>query len=189
MKKDIFISIKYVILSILVFGLAYTFFITGIGYMFFRSKVTGSIIEHNGAVIGSKLIAQKFKDPKFFFPRPSACDYGTLPSGASNYGVTSSDLKKDIDSRIKELGKNTPAELLFASGSGLDPDITPQGALFQVEGVSKARGLSASDKEKLIALVQEHTEQPQYKFLGEARVNVLELNLDMEKMFDGKALR
>jgi K+-transporting ATPase ATPase C chain len=189
MKKDIFISIKYMVLSILLFGLAYTFFITGIGYVFFKNKVTGSVIESNGTAIGSKLIAQKFKDPKFFFPRPSSCDYGTIPSGASNYGVTSSDLKKDVDSRIKELGKDAPADLLFASGSGLDPDISPQGALFQVEGVSKARGLSASDKERLIALVQQHIEQPQYKFLGSARVNVLELNIDMEKMFSGKELR
>ena len=186
MNKNILISIKYVVLSILLFGFAYTFFITGIGYVFFRSKVTGSIIEHNGIVIGSRSIAQKFKDPKFFVPRPSTCDYGTMPSSASNYGVTSSELKKDVDSRIKELGDNAPAELLFASGSGLDPDISPQGALFQVERVSKARALSASDKKRLIAMVQEHTEQPQLKFLGPSRVNVLELNMDMEKVFDGK---
>ena len=186
MNKNIIVSIKYLILSILLFGFAYTLFITGIGYVFFRDKVTGSIIESNGSIIGSRSIGQKFSDPKFFFPRPSVCDYGTLPSSASNYGATSIELKKDVDNRIKELGKDAPAELLFASGSGLDPDISPQGALFQVDRISKARRLSATDKEKLIAMVREHIEQPHFKFLGSARVNVLELNIDMEKVFDGK---
>jgi potassium-transporting ATPase KdpC subunit len=186
MNKNIIISIKYLILSILLFGFAYTFFITGIGYVFFKNKVTGSIIESNSSIVGSKLIGQKFSDPKFFFPRPSAGDYGTLPSSASNYGVTSSELKKDVDSRIKELGKDAPCELLFASGSGLDPDISLEGAMFQVDRISKERQLSSSDKAKLIAIVQKHIEQPQFKFLGSTRVNVLELNMDIKKVFDGK---
>jgi len=186
MNKNMLISIKYLIISIILFGGLYTFSITGIGYLFFKDKVTGSIIKNNGVAIGSSLIAQKFQNPKFFQPRPSACDYGTLPSGATNYGALNPDLKKDVDNRIKELGADVPAELLFASGSGLDPHIRSETAIFQIDRILKARNLPTSEKAKLVDLIKEHTEKPQIRFLGPNRVNVLELNLALEKVFNGK---
>jgi len=186
MTKNILISLKYLLVSIIIFGVFYTLFITGIGYVFFRDKINGSVIEKDGVVIGSSLIAQKFQDPKFFHPRPSACDYGTMPSSASNYGALNPELKKEVDSRIKELGADAPAELLFTSGSGLDPHIRPATALFQIDRILTARALPVSERSKLVDLIKEHTEKPQLRFLGPNRVNVLELNLAMEKVFNGK---
>jgi len=188
MNKNFIISIKYLLLSTLIFGLLYTFLITGIGHVLFKHKATGSIIRSNGTVLGSALIAQKFSDPKFFWGRPSAGGYETIPSSASNYGATSKDLKKNIDDRFNELKKfypeltieSTPPELLLASGSGLDPDINPQTAIFQIDRIMKVRALPVDKKETLVDLVKKHT--------NKKLVNVLELNLDLERLLNGKQL-
>ena len=194
MKKDVLISLKYLAISTVVLGFIYTMAITGIGDVLFSNKVKGSIIESNGVVIGSKLIGQKFTDPKFFWGRPSASNYNAVPSGASNYGAISKNLKKDVAQRINDLIKSDPnikaeeipADLLLSSGSGLDPHRRPKTALSQVSRVAKARKLSDAQKGRIIALINEHTEKAQVGFLGQPRVNVLELNIDMEKVLNGK---
>jgi potassium-transporting ATPase KdpC subunit len=183
MNKNIIISLKYLVASTLLFGLAYTFAITAAGYVLFNHKVNGSLIEKEGVLVGSKLIGQKFSDPKFFWGRPSSCDYGTDPSGASNYGSISTNLKKEVDDRIQNLKQfdpkikadDIPPELLLASGSGLDPHISQGAALFQVDRVAKARNLTGSKREKVVSLIQ-----------GQLIVNVLELNMDLEKVSNGK---
>jgi len=183
MNKNIIISLKYLVVSILLFGLMYTLVITAIGHILFNHKVNGSLIEKDGIVIGSRLIEQKFSAPKFFWGRPSASNYETVPSGASNYGAISTDLKKQVNDRMQNLKQfdpglkiqDIPPELLFASGSGLDPDISQQAALFQVDRVVKARSLKEPDRAKIVALIKR---QPM--------VNVLELNLNLEKVLNGK---
>jgi len=183
MNKNIIISLKYLVISTLLFGVVYTFAMTGVGHVLFNHKVSGSLIEKEGTLIGSKLLGQKFSDPKFFWGRPSASNYDTNPSSASNYGAISKDLKKNVDDRIQNLKQfnpglkteDIPPELLLASGSGLDPHISRQTALFQVDRVIRSRGLPESERGKIVALIQ-----------GQPLVNVLELNMKMEKVLNGK---
>ncbi|MEI6080463.1 MAG: potassium-transporting ATPase subunit KdpC, partial [bacterium] len=185
---------RYLAISTLFLGLVYTAVITGIGDVLFSHKVKGSIITNNGVVVGSKLIGQRFSDPKFFWGRPSASNFETIPSGASNYGAISKNLKKDVDQRIKDLVQfdpaikveDIPAELLLSSGSGLDPHISPKAALFQVSRIAKARRLSDEQKNKIAAMVLGYAEEAKAGFLGQPRVNVLELNMAMEKVLNGK---
>ncbi|MCX6112173.1 MAG: potassium-transporting ATPase subunit KdpC [Proteobacteria bacterium] len=194
MGKNFLISLKYLVISTLFFGFIYTFAITGVGYVFFKNKVKGSLIENNGTVIGSRLIQQNFSDPKFFWGRPSASNFETMPSGASNYGAISKDLKKNVDDRVNNIKKfypnikieDIPPELLLASGSGLDPHISLNTALFQVDRIMKARKLPKIKREVILTLINKHTRKIQIDFLGEPRVNVLGLNIEMEKVLNGK---
>jgi len=194
MNKNIIISIKYLIISTLLLGFVYTFAITGVGHVLFKNKVNGSLIENNSVIVGSELIGQKFADPKFFWGRPSASNFETIPSGASNYGAISKSLKKDVDDRVANLKQyypeikieDIPPELLLSSGSGLDPHISPKAALFQVDRIMKARGLPQKEKETIIFLIDKHMEKKQINFIGQPRLNVLELNLDLERVFNGK---
>lgn len=183
MNKNIVVSLKYLFLSILLFGFLYTFTITVIGHVLFNYKTSGSLIEKDKQIIGSKLIGQRFSDPKFFWGRPSASNYNANPSSASNYGVISTNLKKEVDNRIeilKQFSPNIkiekiPPELLFASSSGLDPHISKQTALFQVNRVMKIRHLSEPESKKILDLIN-----------GHEIVNVLELNIELEKVLNGK---
>ena len=194
MGKNFLISLRYLVISTLFFGFIYTISITGIGYIFFKDKAKGSLIEQNGTIIGSKLIQQNFSDPKFFWGRPSATNFETMPSGASNYGAISKDLKKAVDDRVDNIRKfypkikieDIPSELLLASGSGLDPHISFNTALFQVDRIMKARKLSKAKKEVIMSLIEKHTRKIQIDFLGQPRVNVLGLNIEMEKVLNGK---
>lgn len=202
MKKDFAISIKYMLASTIIFGFLYTFFITAIGSAFFSSQAHGSLIVRNGVIIGSDLLAQEFKDPKWFWERPSATKYATfddktgapVPSGASNYGAISKDLNKEVLERVQgyikdypsETITNIPPDLLFTSGSGLDPHISPEAAYFQVDRISKARNMTGDEKSKLMQLVKGHIEPPQFYLFGMPRVNVLELNLSLQQQYEKK---
>jgi potassium-transporting ATPase KdpC subunit len=172
----------------LILGVLYPFWVTFFAEYTMKEKAGGSLLYTHGTCKGSRLIGQKFSHPSYFWSRPSFCDYNPLVEGASNLGPTSKKLQEDIRSRLfflsdaHEIGdlSKIPKDLLFASGSGLDPHISLEAALFQVDRVAKARNFH--DKEKLISLVKEHTEKKFLNFIGEDRVNVLELNLALEEL-------
>jgi K+-transporting ATPase ATPase C chain len=178
-------AIRFKLFMTLLLGLIYPFAMTGLAQSLFHEKANGEFVTRDGHVIGAKLIAQKFESAKYFWPRPSAVDFNPLPSGGSNLGQASQDLKKAYDDRRTKLmaahpmqSEEPPQELLFASGSGLDPHISPQAALYQMKRVAAARGLS---EEKVITLIDAATEHPKFGFLGESIVNVLDLNLALDK--------
>lgn len=169
-------------------GLVFPLIVTGFAQVFVRKKASGSLILHQGKPIGSQLIAQKFEKDHYFWPRPSAINYNPMPSGGSNLGPTSKKLKQIIEERKIRLTKSNssssiPSELLYASGSGVDPHLTAEGAKYQVERISKARGIEA---EKIENLIERHTTKRTLGFMGESCVNVLELNLLLDEMKDGR---
>ena len=168
----------YVVLTLLT-GIIYPLAMTGVAQLLFPNKANGSRIVENGKLVGSDLLAQKFESQKYFWPRPSAADYATVASGASNKGPTSADLKKSIDERRAKYGSDAPVDLLTASGSGLDPHISPEAARSQIQRVADARGMSI---QQISALVDQVTEPPQFGFLGEPRVNVLRLNKALDQL-------
>ena len=190
MKKNIITSVKvFVVMTVLV-GVIYPLLITGISYLLFPDQANGSIIVENGKVIGSKLIGQKFISEKYFWSRPSAIDYNPFPSGASNLAPTSTKLKNLYENRKVIFAKNNfivnpesiPNEMLFASGSGVDPHISPESAYFQVNRISKARKFNHTRNEELIKLITRIIENPQISILGESRINVLMLNMELDKL-------
>ena len=140
---------------------------------------SGSVISRDGQAVGSALLAQKFESDLYFWPRPSAGDYATVPSGASNLGPTSEALKKAIAERRAKFGADAPEGMLSASGSGLDPHISPEAAMQQINRVAKARNLNP---ERVGALVKAAIEAPQWGVFGEPRVNVLALNLRLDSL-------
>jgi K+-transporting ATPase ATPase C chain len=172
-------------------GILYPLLITGIGYLTLRQKSEGSLIYEKGKIIGSTWIGQKFEKPQYFWPRPSAHNYDALNSGGTNFSPTSKDLKKLIDERQAAILKSQeiankneiPPELLFASGSGLDPHISPKGARFQIPRIIKARNMNPEKGRKILNdLITEHEEHRFLGFIGEPRVNVLALNLALDKL-------
>lgn len=171
-------------------GIIYPLLITGISQIAFNHKANGSMIKNNGVIIGSELIGQKFDSTIYFWSRPSAIDYNPLPSGGSNFGPTSDKLKKLVAERKTKFissnnlkdSTNIPLEMISASASGLDPHISPQAALMQIDRVAKARGFDVSKKKQLVALVNGKTEKLQLGLLGEERINVLLLNLELDKI-------
>jgi K+-transporting ATPase ATPase C chain len=168
----------YIVLTLLT-GIIYPLAISGVAQLLFPRQANGSRIAAQDKLIGSDLIAQKFESPRYFWPRPSAADYATVASGASNKGPTAADLKKSIDERRQTFGADAPVDLLTASGSGLDPHISPEAALSQIPRIAAARNISA---DKIFALVDKITEAPQLGFLGEPRVNVLRLNRALDQL-------
>lgn len=186
--KTIIIAVKLLLIMTLITGLIYPLLVTGIAKVCFAHKAEGSLITKNGVVVGSELIGQKFSEPKYFWPRPSAIDYNPLPSGGSNLGPTSADLKAAIDRRRLQLqtangqSQEIPINLLCASGSGLDPHISPEAAYFQLDRIIKARGIDLEDKTLLNILIDKHTEAPTWYLFGEPRVNVLKLNLALDSL-------
>jgi potassium-transporting ATPase KdpC subunit len=172
-------SIRIYIVLTLLTGIIYPIVMTGLAQFVFPKQANGSRIIENGKLIGSDLLVQKFESPRYFWPRPSAADYATVPSGASNKGPTSADLKKAIDQRREKFGNEAPIDLLTASGSGLDPHLSPAGARLQISRIAAARNMSI---QKITELVDQTIEPPQFGFLGEPRVNVLKLNLMLDQL-------
>jgi potassium-transporting ATPase KdpC subunit len=168
----------YIVLTLLT-GFLYPLAMTGIAQLLFPKQANGSKIVENGKLIGSDLLAQKFEAPRYFWPRPSAADYTTVASSASNKGPTSADLKKSIEERREKFGNDAPVDLLTASGSGLDPHISPEAARSQIQRVADARKMSI---QQISLLVDQTTEPPQFGFLGEPRVNVLRLNKALDEV-------
>jgi K+-transporting ATPase ATPase C chain len=174
-------------------GLIYPLAVTGLSQMLFRDKANGSLIIVNGQVIGSELIGQNFNKPEYFQPRPSAAGsdgYDATASGGSNLGPTNKKLIDRVQASVEKFHKENPgyqgtipADLLTASGSGLDPHISPASAEVQAERVANARGASVDQIRTLIAA---HTEGRDLGFVGEPRVNVLKLNLDLDRTFPRK---
>lgn len=168
----------------------YPLLITGIAQIFFPEKANGSLIAAGNKTTGSRLIGQQFDSARYFSSRPSAISYNPLPSGGSNYGLTSSKLKQQVDERrqhfIEYNGLDSltviPSEMLFASASGLDPHISKQAAMLQADRVAKNRNFNDSQKQKLIRSIDSLSEGPQFLILGEERVNVLLLNLQVDKI-------
>ena len=180
-------SILFTIVTTLLFGLGYPLVVTGIAGVIFPHKAAGSLITlQNGTVIGSELIAQSFTSDKYFHPRPSAAGngYDATASGGSNLAQSNKALVTRIQGAIDKLsaenpGKPVPIDMVTTSGSGLDPDITPENAYFQAPRVAKARGIG---EEQMRQLIEQHITGRQLGVLGEPRVNVLLLNLDLDKM-------
>lgn len=174
----------------LLLGIVYPLFITGFAQLFYPSKANGSLIEIDGEIKGSLLIGQQTTDSLYFNTRPSATDYNTLASGASNLGLISKKLYETVVKRqIEFLEKNKlttnqiiPSEMLFASASGLDPHISPEAAKLQVNRIAEVRNLSAEQKQRLYDLVNTLTEAPQFGILGCPRINVFMLNLELDKL-------
>ena len=190
-------AIVLIVLMTVLTGLAYPLFMTGVAQVLFPHQAAGSLIEKDGKVIGSELIGQNFTDDKYFHGRPSAttdtdpndstktvpAPYNAGNSGGSNAGPTAKSLvervKGDVETLQKERQGPIPVDMVTTSGSGLDPDITPANAEFQVPRVAKARGLS---EDKVRQLVAENTQSRVIGILGEARVNVLKLNLALDAL-------
>lgn len=186
--KDIKPAILLFILFTIICGGIYPALVTGAAYALFPNQAKGSlIIDKAGKEIGSGLIGQPFSDPKYLWPRPSAtADFGYNPiaSGGSNSGPTNPDYLKTVAERVKSLRDSgmtgpIPAELVQASASGLDPHLSPQAARLQAARIATARGIPETT---VLKLIQEATEQPQLGILGAARVNVLAVNLKLDKL-------
>lgn len=188
--KRLIISLKIFLLFTVLTGIIYPFLITGVAQVVFHDKANGSLIVIDNIAVGSKLIGQQFDSKKYFASRPSAISYNPLPSGGSNYGLTNTKLKNLVEQRKKhfidfnQLDSTTiiPSEMLFASASGLDPHISQKAALLQVNRVVKARNFNTIQKQNLVHSVKKLTETPQFLVLGEERVNVLVLNLELDKL-------
>jgi potassium-transporting ATPase KdpC subunit len=186
MKKNLLIAILMTVATTVLFGIIYPLVITGLAQLIFPSRANGQLITKNGELIGSRIIGQEFVSEKYFHSRPSAAGtgYDAANSSGSNLGPTNHTLldrvKADVATDEAE-NPNTPVpvDLVTTSGSGLDPDITPAAAFFQVPRIARVRGLS---EDQVRALIQSHIQSRQFGFLGELRVNVLELNLALDQI-------
>src|SRR5689334_20418007 len=184
MKKNLLIAVWFTLVTTVLFGLVYPLVITGLSQALFPDKANGQLIERNGKLVGSRIIGQNFTGPSYFHTRPSAAGSGYDPtaSGGSFLGPTNKALLERVKADVqKDQAENpsqpVPIDLVTASGSGLDPEISPAAAEFQVPRVAKERGMSEAE---VRALVAKHTLGRQLEFLGEPRVRVLELNLNLD---------
>jgi K+-transporting ATPase ATPase C chain len=173
-------------------GLAYPAVMTAVGQTAFHDQANGSLLQEDGKLVGSRLIGQQFDAPQYFWGRLSATSpmpYNALASGGSNLGPTNPALLDEVKGRLDalkaagtDMSKPVPVDLVTSSGSGLDPEISPAAAAYQIERVAKARQLAPNDVQ---ALVDRYTTGRQFGVLGEARVNVLQLNLALDEMKRG----
>ena len=188
MLKEIKQGILFTIVTMVLLGGVYHAVLWGIGRAVFPSQAEGSLVRgDDGAIVGSRLIAQKFTRPEYFHPRPSAVDYNAASTGGSNYGPSNPDHLKAVQERLDAITRQegvtaseVPSEMVTASGAGMDPHIPPNAADLQAARVASRRNVDVSRVHELIAA---HTEPPTFGFLGRARVNVLELNLALDETF------
>jgi potassium-transporting ATPase KdpC subunit len=184
MKTHLITSLKVLLLLTLILGILYPLLITGLSQILFPKQANGSFLFKSGKAIGSELIGQAFSSPAYFHPRPSATGYNPIPSAASNYGmnnrilVDSSQTVKNRFIRENYLSDSiVPSEMIYSSASGLDPDISVRSALLQVRRIAEYRKVSPS---KIYALIDRLRQARQFNFLGEERINVLVLNLNLD---------
>jgi potassium-transporting ATPase KdpC subunit len=185
MKKNLMISILYTLVTTVLLGVIYPLVVTGLAQVMFPRQANGDLIKQGDKLVGSHLIGQPFTAPGYFWSRPSAAGtagYDPTASSGSNLGPTNKMLTDRVNASVQQLqptnpGTPIPVDLATASGSGLDPDISPAAADFQVPRVAKERGMSQQD---VRAAVARHAKGRQWGFLGEPRVNVLDLNLDLD---------
>jgi K+-transporting ATPase ATPase C chain len=188
--KTLIISMKILLFFTVLTGIIYPLAITGIAQLLFPGKSNGSLVYKNNIPVGSSLIGQKFDTAIYFSSRPSAIGYNPLPSGGSNLSMTSSKLKIIASERITRFLKVNrldstaliPSEMIFASASGLDPHISYQAALLQLDRVAISRNFTEKQKQILHGLINRHLEPPEFNLFGESRVNVLLLNLDVDSI-------
>jgi potassium-transporting ATPase KdpC subunit len=183
--KTVWISIRMLAVLSVLTGLIYPLLMTGMAQTLLPHQANGSMIIENGGTVGSALIGQVFTSDKYFWGRPSAVGYNPLPSSGTNLGPTSAALRDSIDARAARLGSpvvTVPSDLLASSGSGLDPHISPGAAFYQIDRILIARGQDITARTRLETLIRRHTEPPQFGFLGEPRVNVLQLNLALDSL-------
>ena len=190
MRKQFTVAIGYTIVTTIIFGLIYPLVVTGLSQLLFPKQANGSLIVKNGQVVGSGLIGQSFTSDKYFHSRPSNAGngYDPLASGGSDLGPTNQTLVTRVAGDVAKLqqenpGVPIPSDMVTSSGSGLDPDISPANAAFQVGRVARAHGVSEDQIRRLVA---KHTQGRQFGIFGEARVNVLELNLELDESFPVK---
>jgi K+-transporting ATPase ATPase C chain len=179
MKKDFINSVLATIVLTVILGVAYPLVVTALAQVLFHDKANGQLISRDGQFIGSKIVGQPFTGPKYFHSRPSAAGsgYDAGTSGGSNLGPTNASLVQRVNDATRGERAPVPIDLVTTSGSGLDPDITPAAAYFQVERIARERHL---DELVLRKLVTDHIVGRQFGVLGEPRVNVLELNLALD---------
>jgi K+-transporting ATPase ATPase C chain len=191
MKKNFTTAVLFTMVTTVLLGLVYPAVVTVLAQVLFRNQANGQLISKGGELIGSRIIAQPFTGAQYFHPRPSAAGvngYDASSSSGSNLGPTSQKLVDRVKSDVATVqtdrpGQPVPIEMVTTSGSGLDPDISPEAARFQVARVARVRGTSESE---LAQLVNAHVVPRQFGFLGESRVNVLELNLELDRRFPAK---
>jgi K+-transporting ATPase ATPase C chain len=190
MKKNLITAILMTVATTILLGIVYPLVVTGIAQIIFPKQANGQLIQRDGKTVGSSIIAQGFSNPGYFHPRPSFAGNGYDPmnTNGSQLGPTNRKLidrvKGDVSTAHAENpSEPVPVDLVTGSASGLDPHITPAAAEFQLARVAKERGISV---EQLRALVQKHSEARQFGFLGEPRVNVLELNLELDERFPAR---
>ena len=179
-------SIGLTVIALGLCGFVYSAAATGLGQVLFPDQANGSMIIENDQVLGSSLVAQPFVQAQYFHPRPSASKYDPMTMAGSNMARTNPELNKIVDERLNHIAvqeqvekSRIPADLVTASGSGIDPEISVQSAMIQVKRIANARHLS---EPIVMKLVQEYTIQPSFGLLGKARVNVLELNLALDQI-------
>ena len=179
-------SIGLTIVSLGLCGFLYSATVTGLGQLLFPAQANGSLIKLDGKILGSSLVAQPFTDPKYFQPRPSAANYDPMAMAGSNMARTNPELTKIIEQRISDIeardhidGGQIPSDLVTASGSGIDPEISLKSAMIQVKRVAAARHLS---DQQVIELIQQYRLKPTFGVLGQERINVLELNLALDQI-------
>ena len=186
MIRELNYAIRFTFVTMLLFGGIYPLVVWGIGRVVFADQAQGSLVARgDGTIVGSRLIAQKFTAPRYFHPRPSAVDYNAASTGGSNYGPSSSDQLKVVRDRRAAAMKEenlrasaVPLEMVTAGGAGLDPHIPPEAADLQVARIAAARGVTA---DRVRDIVRAHVEPPVWGFVGRPRVNVLELNLALDR--------
>ncbi|HEX6852956.1 MAG TPA: potassium-transporting ATPase subunit KdpC [Candidatus Polarisedimenticolaceae bacterium] len=185
MLRELGLGLRFTLITLVLLGGGYPLVVWAVGRVLFPAQAEGSLIlRDDGTVVGSRLIAQGFTRPQYFHPRPSAVDYDAASAGGTNYAASNPEHLAAVRGRLEAFGSvpvPVPAELVTASGSGLDPHLSPAAIELQVPRVAAARGTTP---DRVREIVRAHTEGPTLGFLGRPRVNVLELNLDLDRTLD-----